>query len=87
MHHLDHAAIGGHPLARHRLGYFEVRNELYDRAGKHWIIAAKLGNDDSLKCVKNLYVAGIVTKKDFAGALRCHHAAIAATKPIAPKTL
>eukprot|EP00986_Skeletonema_menzelii_P005704 scaffold2115_cov108-Skeletonema_menzelii.AAC.6 len=51
-----------------------------DRAVKHYIIASKLGQDDSLECVKDLYKAGQVNKDDFAAALRCHQAAIDASK-------
>ena len=47
---------------------------------KHYIIAAKLGYDESLKAVKNLYKAGCVSKEDFAAALRGYQAAIDATK-------
>ena len=79
-HHLTEAAIGGHPEARHILGCVEGRNGREDRAVKHIIISAKLGYDQSLKRVKDLYKDGSVSKEDFAAALRGHHAAIAATK-------
>ena len=79
-HHLTVAAIGGHPHARHNLGHMEWENGRVDKAAKHYIIAAKLGYDDSLKGVKNLYKDGYVSKDDFAAALRGHHAAIVATK-------
>ena len=79
-HHLTVAAIGGHSLARHNFGTLEGRNGQYNRAAKHFIIAAKLGRDESLKCVKELYRTGHVSKEDFAAALRGHNAAIEATK-------
>ena len=80
LHHLTEAAIAGHPDARHNLGCMEGQNGRVDRAAKHFIIAAKLGYDDSLKAVKNLYKTGHVSKEDFAAALRGHHAAIVAMK-------
>ena len=80
LHHLTEAAIAGHPDARHNLGCLEERRGRMDRAVKHWIIAAKLGHDNSLECVKGLYKDGYVSKEDFATALRGHHAAIEATK-------
>ena len=80
LHHLTEAAIAGHPDARFNLGHTEWENGQYNRAAKHWIIAAKLGNDDSLEHVKDLYKAGCVSKEDFAAALRGHQAAIEATK-------
>ena len=81
LHHAEQAAIGGDPNARHILGNIENANGQYDRAVKHWIIAAKLGFGESLERVKELYKAGIVSsKEDFAAALRGYQAAIAATK-------
>ena len=80
LHHLREAAIEGHPNARYNLGCFEVNRGQRDRAVKHFIIAAKLGHDGSLKAVKDLYKAGIVSKEDFAAALRGHQAAVVATK-------
>ena len=80
LHHMEQAAIGGHPEARHNLGYFEMKNGKMDRAAKHVIIAAKLGLDMSLEVAKDLYKAGHVSKGDFEAALRGHKAAIEATK-------
>ena len=80
QHHLTEAAIAGHTHARHNLACVEMKNYRVDRAVKHFIIAAKLGCDESLGTVKDLYKAGHVIKEDFAAALRGHHAAIEATK-------
>eukprot|EP00986_Skeletonema_menzelii_P013710 scaffold8175_cov77-Skeletonema_menzelii.AAC.2 len=80
LHHAEQAAIGGHPRARYNLGCFEGRRGHYDRAVKHFIIASKLGHDESLKKVKDIYKAGFVSKEDFAAALRGHQAAVDATK-------
>ena len=80
LQHLEEAAIGGHPGARHNLGCVEEDNGRMDRAAKHWIIAAKLGDDYSLKSAESLYNAGLVSKEDFAAALRGHIDATAATK-------
>ena len=80
LHHLTEAAMEGHPEARHNLGYVEEENGRMDRAAKHFIIAAKLGFDDSLECVKDLYKDGHVSKDDFAAALRGHHTAVVASK-------
>ena len=80
LHHTEQAAIRGHPIARHNLGWVEVYNGRVDRAVKHWIIAAKLGYDESLEAVKNRYKDGIVSKEDFTAALRGYQTAIEATK-------
>ena len=53
---------------------------MLDRAVKHFIIAAKLGDDDSLDALKKGYKKGYVSKEDFAAALRAHQAAVDATK-------
>eukprot|EP00984_Skeletonema_dohrnii_P022749 scaffold11856_cov96-Skeletonema_dohrnii-CCMP3373.AAC.1 len=47
---------------------------------KHWIIAAALGHDGSLDALKDRYKDGLVSKEDFAAALRAHQAAVDATK-------
>ena len=80
LHHLEEAAIGGHPDARYNLGCHEGRSGRVERALKHFIIAANLGHDVSLENVKKAYAARIVSKEDFAAALRGHQAAMDATK-------
>jgi len=79
-HHLEEAAIGGDTFARHNLGVMEGENGRPGRAVKHFIIAAKLGDDDSLEALKEHYADGFVSKEDFAAALRGHQAAVDATK-------
>ena len=80
LYHTEQAAIGGHPKARQNLVCLEGENDQHNRAVKHLIIAAKLGYDKSLEHAKALYKAGLVSKEDFAVALRGHQAAIDATK-------
>ena len=80
LYHAEQAAIGGHPIARHNVGWTEKERGRMDRAVKHYIIAAKLGNDKSLENLTNGYRAGHVSKEDFTAALRGYQAAIAATK-------
>jgi hypothetical protein len=80
VYHLEQAAIGGHPQARAGLACYEIDNGRFDRAAKHFIIAANLGCDKSLKCIKDLFVKGRVSKEDYAAALRGHQAAVDATK-------
>jgi len=80
MHHLEKAAIGGHPAARYNLGVHDLNKGRLDRAVKHYIIAANLGHDASIQEVKDLYAKRFVCKEDFAAALRAHHAAVDAMK-------
>jgi TPR repeat protein len=82
IHHYEEAAIGGHPQARGILGFHENISGRFERAVKHFIIAANLGCDISLEAVKDLFVEGIASKEDYAAALRGrgHQAAVDATK-------
>eukprot|EP00984_Skeletonema_dohrnii_P018511 scaffold8668_cov89-Skeletonema_dohrnii-CCMP3373.AAC.7 len=80
LYHLEKAAIAGNPDARENLACHEGRNERFDRAVKHFIIAANLGHDDSIRKLKGCYAGGLVSKEDFAAALREHQAAVDATK-------
>eukprot|EP00984_Skeletonema_dohrnii_P010487 scaffold4091_cov85-Skeletonema_dohrnii-CCMP3373.AAC.2 len=80
LYYLEEAAIGGHPDARYNLGCYEEENERIERAGKHWIIAANLGCDDSINALKECYADGKISKEDFAAALRGHQAAVDETK-------
>jgi TPR repeat protein len=77
---LEQAVIGGHVDARHNLGCIELDNGRRERAIKHFIIAANLGNDSALDALKNGYSKGFVSKEDFASALRGYQAAVDAAK-------
>ena len=80
IHHLEEAAIGGHPLARYNLGWTENKNGNHERAVKHLMIAATQGDDDSIGALMKEYKGGCVSKDDLAVALRAHQAAVDATK-------
>ena len=80
IYHAEEAAMLGDPTSRYSLGFYDVRTFKYDRAKKHFIIAAKLGYHDSLKELKKLYADGHATKEDYASALRAYQAAVDATK-------
>eukprot|EP00985_Skeletonema_marinoi_P002565 scaffold1057_cov203-Skeletonema_marinoi.AAC.13 len=80
IHHMEEAAIGGHPGARYNLGCHEWNNDNKERAMKHWIIAANLGEDDSIKALMHGFKKGFVSKDDLAATLRAHQAAVNATK-------
>ena len=85
LFHLEEAAILGHPEARCFLGAHEERSCRVERgrihrAVKHWIIAANLGLDRSIKTLKECYKDGHVSKEDFAAALRAYQVAVNAMK-------
>jgi tetratricopeptide (TPR) repeat protein len=80
IYHYEKAAIGGHPGARNNLGVFEETNGHIERAVKHYIIAANLGFEMSMKALWNVFKEGYITKEDLEATLRTHQAAIDATK-------
>jgi hypothetical protein len=57
----------------------EVNDGRLGRAMNHFIIAAKLGYGDSLDALKEGFQGGLISKEDFASALRAHQAAVDAT--------
>jgi TPR repeat protein len=80
VYHWEKAAIGGHPHARFNLGVFEAINGNMKRSVKHFVIAANLGCDESMKQLWQHYSLGNITKEDLEATLRTHQAAIDAMK-------
>jgi tetratricopeptide (TPR) repeat protein len=76
VYHSEKAAIGGHPDARHNLACIEHKNGRTERAVKHFIIAANLGYEDSMKNLWKYYANGYITKEDLEATLYTHQAAI-----------
>ena len=76
VHHYEKAAIGGHPSARYNLGCYEEANGNMERAVKHFIIAANLGHDKSMKELRWYYSEGNITKEKLDATLRGYQAAI-----------
>ena len=76
VYHWEKAAIVGHHDARFNLGCFEEGNGNIDRAVRHFIIAANLGDEGSMKALWKHYSKGNITKEDLDATLRTHHAAI-----------
>ena len=76
IRHFEAAAVKGDAYARNSLGVLEYNAGNYDLALQHYMIAAKLGDQDALCNVKTLFVNGLATKADYAGALRGHQSAV-----------
>ena len=70
------AAMQGHAESRHALGLIEVINENYDRAGRHFLISAKMGCELSLNAIKSRFKEGRATRAQYAEALRGYQDAI-----------
>ena len=71
-HYYELAAIGGYVAARHNLGNSEGRAGNWDRATKHWLIAAGRGQNESVKMIQQLYKHGHATKEQYARALQAY---------------
>ena len=74
VHHWQIAAIMGNTHARYNLGAAECENRNYQRAMKHFMIAAKCGLKDSLDAVMRGFKKGYVTKEEFENTLRGYQA-------------
>ncbi len=61
-------------------GSIEADSGRFERARKHWIIAANHGLHESLECTRTLYAEGHASKEDYFDALRAYEAAVDATK-------
>ncbi|EJK70646.1 hypothetical protein THAOC_07976 [Thalassiosira oceanica] len=75
IRHLEAAAVKGVVTARHNLGVVENNAGNYDLALQHYMIAAKMGDQDSLHNIKSMFMNGLVTKADYAEALRGQYSA------------
>jgi hypothetical protein len=80
VYQYEKAAIGGHPGARFILGCIEGENGRFERSVKHFIIAAKLGVEESTKMLLGHYNRGNISKDDLDATLRTHQAAVDAMK-------
>ena len=80
IYHLEEAAIGGNSSARHRLGCEEWSNDNFERAVRHWTIAAAQGLDKSMKILMDVFQGGLVSKEVLAATRRAHQAAVDSMK-------
>ena len=73
----------GDVCARYNLG---IREELdncnMDRALKHYMIAVKGGNAESLDIIQNMYSNGLITKEDYTKALRLYQTYLGEVKSV-----
>ena len=71
-HYYELAAMGGDVLARHRLGLEEEDKGNMDRALRHYVIAVRSGDTESLNKIRELFTNGDATKEDYTKALRLY---------------
>ncbi|EJK44245.1 hypothetical protein THAOC_37236 [Thalassiosira oceanica] len=70
------AAMQGHAESRYNLGSLEGRKGNHDRAVRHWLISAKMGDERSLETIKEAFKAGAATKEQYAEALKRYQDAV-----------
>ncbi|EJK50941.1 hypothetical protein THAOC_29946 [Thalassiosira oceanica] len=64
------AAMQGHVESRRNLGCIEGQNGNHERAVRHCLISAKMGHEDSLENIKQMFMDGEATKEQYVVALR-----------------
>jgi TPR repeat protein len=68
----EKGAIGGCAYSRGNLGGMEAIDGSFDRAIKHWLIAASCGFSMSVNCVKTAMDIGLATEDHYYQALRVY---------------
>ena len=71
-HYYELAAMEGHAQARYNLGANEGKAGNIGRAIKHFMIAIRGGDTDSLDTIKKMYTQGYATKDDYMKALQAY---------------
>ena len=59
----------GHVVSRCSLGVIEYRSGNYELAVQHYMISAKMGYEDALNNIKDMFTDGLATKAQYAEAL------------------
>ena len=59
----------GNARSRHNLGVVEDDDGNYELAAQHWMISAKMGVEESLDNIREMFKEGLVTKARYAEAL------------------
>ena len=72
----QNAAMQGNVESRNNLGCIELETDNYDRALRHLLISARLGDKESLETIKDLFVSGFATKAQYAQALKGYQDAV-----------
>ena len=77
IHHYQQAAMRGYARSRHSLGVIEEdESGNYNLAVQHYMISAKMGYEDSLNAIKDMFKEGHATKAQYAEALLGYREAV-----------
>ena len=69
IHLFQQAAMKGDVHCRHNLGFAEHEDGNYELAVQHWMVSAKMGQEESLNNIKTMFKEGHATKAQYAEAL------------------
>ncbi|EJK53771.1 hypothetical protein THAOC_26717 [Thalassiosira oceanica] len=72
----ERAAVQGHIESRHNLGCIEGRKGNHDRAVRHLLISAMMGEKKSVDAIKISFMRGLATKDQYAEALKGYQDAV-----------
>ncbi|EJK57846.1 hypothetical protein THAOC_22072 [Thalassiosira oceanica] len=72
----EKAAMQGHVQGRHNLGHIEAEKGNPDRAVRHWLISANMGEKASVENIKRAFTRGLATKAQYAEALKGYQDAV-----------
>ncbi|EJK51618.1 hypothetical protein THAOC_29194 [Thalassiosira oceanica] len=70
IRHWQTAAMQGHVPSRHNLGIAEYKQGNCELAVQHYMISAKMGCENSLNTIKEMFMEGRATKAQYAKALQ-----------------
>ena len=73
-HYYELAAVGGNAMPRYNLAKSEEEAGNTDRELKHYFIAVGMGDNLSLKSIREMYMLGEATKDDYMKGLRIYQA-------------
>ena len=76
IHFYEKAAMKGHVESRYNLGCIEGQKGNRDRAVRHLLISAKMGDKRSLEMIKEAFKRGDATKEQYAEALKGYQEAV-----------
>ena len=74
--HWQQAAMKGNAHSRHNLGCFEFLEGNPEVAVQHLMISAKMGYEETLNCIKKMFMKGHATNSQYAEALRGYQDAV-----------
>ena len=80
IYHWKQAAMKGSAPSRHNLGVDEFDKNNYKIAVQHLVISAKMGHEESLNVIKEMFKGGLATKAHYAEALLAYRDAVEGTK-------